>query len=120
MHTVISKESKRIGSMIYVFYNISNFIIRICANKIIVHSQVFKDILIKDYEFEEERISVIRHGVEEVPKFDKEKVKKELGLKGNVYLIIGTFHPDHQPHIIINQTDKIGKGVVVVYNSGRW
>ena len=119
MHTVISKESKRIGFMRYMFYNISNFIIRICANKIIVHSQVFKNLLIKDYRFEEERISVIRHGVKEVPKFDKEKIKKELGLKGKVSLIIGTFHPDHQPHLIINQTNKIGKEVVVVFNSGR-
>jgi len=119
MHTVISPEDERIGVIRALFYAIVNCIINITKTKVIVHSQAFKDILTLEYSFKEKNIIMIRHGVKEVPKFDKEQIKKELGLKGNVILLIGTFHRDHQPHVIINQADKIDGEVFIVWNSNK-
>jgi len=117
MHTVQSKRKH--GFIRRTFYSIANFIIKHTAKNIIVHSQVFKDILIIDYGFNEENIFVIRHGVKEVPKFDKNKIKKELGLKGKVSLIIGTFHPDHQPHLAIEKVNELDGTLLIVWNSNK-
>jgi len=112
-------RKNKFGFIRTTFYKIANFIIKHTAKNIIVHSQVFKDILIEEYGFKEERIFVIRHGVKEVPKFDKEKIKKELGLKGKVYLIIGTFHPDHQPHLAIEKVNELDGTLLIVWNSNK-
>jgi len=121
MHTVISPDNENIGYVRAIFYFIANLIIRMTTNKIIVHSQAFKEILIIDYGFKEKNITVIRHGVKEVPKFDKDEIRKKLGINKNekVCLLIGTFHRDHQPHVIINQADKIKNKILVVWNSSK-
>ena len=117
MHNVLPRKSGY-GMLRRSFYAFSNAIINLCCESIIVHSQVFKDILVNDYDFDERNVFVIRHGVKEVPKFNKSEIKKKLKLKGNVYMIIGNFHRNHQPHIIMEQSKKIGgKNILIVWNS---
>jgi glycosyltransferase involved in cell wall biosynthesis len=116
MHTV--NKPKKFGFLRRCFYKTSNLFIRLFADIIIVHSEAFKKILIKDYNFNPKMIKVIRHGVKKVPKFNKKKVRKELGLTDKVYLIIGNFHKNHQPHIIVKQLNEIGKTLLIVWNSG--
>ena len=119
MHTVLSPVDVNVGILRTFFYIAANIIIGLTKTKIIVHSEAFKNILVCDYFFNEKSIVVIRHGVKEVPKFDREKIKKELGLKGNVILLIGTFHKDHQPHLVIYQADKIDGEIFIVWNSDK-
>jgi hypothetical protein len=123
MHTIISKDEKLNGSKLKVFlrrllYTIQNKLIGIASDTIIVHAQFFKDILIKDYKVKGSRIKVIPQGImEDIPKYDKEGLKKLLRLEGPIYLIIGSFVPDHGADVIIKQADKIGKTILIVANS---
>jgi glycosyltransferase involved in cell wall biosynthesis len=115
MHTV--NKPNKFGFVRRMFYKFSNWIIKKTADKVIVHSNAFKQILVRDYNFNPKQIVVIRQGVKKVPGCDKEAIKKELGLKGKVYLIIGNFHKSHRPHVILSQAAKINGTVLVVWNS---
>ena len=123
MHTIISKHQKFEGNKIKTFlrkrlYKYQNKLIGMTSNKIIVHSTFFKDILIYEYGLKEMDIEVIPQAIQEnIPKYDKEKLKKLLKLEGPIYLIIGSFIPDHGADIIIKQAEKIGKTILVVANS---
>ena len=121
MHTVLSPGNENIGLMRTFFYLISNLIINITKYKIIVHSEVFKNILHVDYFFSEKKVFVIRHGIRKVPKLNREDIRKKICIRKNekICLLIGTFHPDHQPHLVISQADKIKAKVFVVWNSNR-
>jgi len=122
MHTVQSQNQEFEGSKLKTFlrkqlYKRQNGHIDATTKLIIVHAQFFKDILVKEYDISEEKIKVIPHGIiENIKITDKEQAKKELNLSGPVYLIIGTFVPDHGADIILKQADKIGKTILVVSN----
>jgi len=125
MHTVLSQSQQFEGSKIKTFlrkflYNRQNRHIDGTTKLIVVHAQFFKDILVMEYGVPEEKIKVIPHGIIENIKnektINKEQAKKELGLSGPVYLMIGTLIPDHGADIILKQADKIGKTILVVTN----
>jgi len=120
MHTVLSKKEKFNSGKVKTFlrkvlYNLQNKFIGFISDKIIVHAEFFKDILVNEYGLNENKIEVIPQGIiEDIPKYNKEKLKKEVGIKGNVYLIIGSLVPDHGADIILKQANKIGKTILVV------
>jgi glycosyltransferase involved in cell wall biosynthesis len=122
MHTVLSQKEKFHGKKIKTFfrkilYKTQNKFIDIFSSGIIVHSEYFKKILTKEYNVQEEKITVFHHAIpENIKIIDKNTAKKELNLSGNVYLLIGTMMPDHGHDIILKQADKIGKMILVVTN----
>jgi len=122
MHSVLSQREKFIGSRIKtifrkIFYKIQNWYIKKIFNKIIIHSESFKEILINEYGFKEEKIKVFPHAIiENIKTLSKTKSRKELKISGKVYLLIGTMNIDHGHHVIIRQADKIGKTILVATN----
>jgi len=122
MHTVPSQKTIFKGGLIKNFlrkllYKIQNKWINWASNKIIVHTNFFKEILINEYSIPKEKIKVLPHAIiEDLRITNKIKAKKELNLSGPVYLLIGTMIPDHGHDIIIKQADKIGKTILVVTN----
>ena len=123
MHTVLSKKERLKGGRIKVFlrkmlYITQNFFIKMVSNSIVVHANFFKDILVDDYKFLPEKINVIPQGIiENVPETEIDEAKKELNLSGPVYLIIGSFVPDHGADKIISQANRIGGTILVATNS---
>ncbi len=67
----------------------------IFSSKVIVHTQVAKNTLIKDYGFAGEKVRVIPHGTDlQVLRLTGRNAKKQLGLDGvNVLLFFGFIHP---------------------------
>lgn len=122
LHTVLPLKEKFGGGIVKTFlrkilYITQNKVIDNCSNKVIVHSDFFVSILTKDYNFKKDKISVIPQGIiEKVPTISKEKAKKELGLNGTVYLVIGNLHKDHGIDKILKNADKIGKTILIVSN----
>ena len=122
MHTVLSCDENFRGSKLKTFlrkllYRFQNRIIKNTSDKVIVHAQFFKDILIEEYGFDDKKIKVIPQAIlEDVPMMDKGKAKKKFGLKGPVYLIIGSFVPDHGADMIIKRAAGIDGTILVVAN----
>jgi glycosyltransferase involved in cell wall biosynthesis len=122
MHTVLSKNEKFSENRIKVIlrrllYSSQNRLIRKFCDVIHVNEDFAKEILIKDYHFNPEKIIVIPQGVIdniEIP--DKQKSRKELSLSGKVYLMMGNLTVDTGADRIINQADKIGKTILFVTN----
>lgn len=124
MHTILSQKEKFKGSKLKTFlrkilYLTQNRVINWFSDKIVVHADFFKNILIKEYGVPSKKITVLPQGIiENVPHYDKLKMKKELKLSGNVYLFMGSMVPDHGHDIIIRQADKLDGTVLVVANPG--
>jgi glycosyltransferase involved in cell wall biosynthesis len=122
MHTVLSKKEKFEGSKLKTFlrkklYLFQNKWVSLTCKKIIVHTEVFKKILIKEYNIPAEKIDVFPHSIiENIKITDKEIAKKKLGLSGKVFLLIGTMIPDHGHDTIISQANKIGGTILVATN----
>ena len=120
MHTVLSKKEKLKGSKLKValrkvLYFFQNRLMGYLSDKVIVHSEHFKQILIKDYKLKAKKIKVIPQAIQEnIPKYDKEEIRKELKLDSNVYLVIGSLVPDHGADVIIKQANNIGKKILIV------
>ncbi|MCR4284917.1 MAG: glycosyltransferase [archaeon] len=124
MHTVLSQREKFKSGPIKTFlrkvlYQIQNRVIGNVSERVILHADFFKKILSEEYKVSKRKIVIIPQGIiEDIPKYNKNIIKKELGLSGPVYLFIGSMIPDHGHDIIINQADKIGKTILVVANPG--
>ncbi|MEI7719311.1 MAG: glycosyltransferase family 4 protein [archaeon] len=122
MHTVLSKNENLKGNILkrflrkYILSPVQNRLIRIVSNCTIVHSEFFKKILVNEYGFNPSKIAVLPQGIESAKLMGKDKAKKMLNLKGNIYLLLGSFVPDHGADIIVEQADKIGKTVLIVVN----
>ena len=122
MHTALSLKEKFKGNFIKNFfrkllYFFQNKLINLASDYIIVHAHFFKDILIREYGFSENKLSVLPHGIiDDVKTIPKNKAKKNLGISGNIYLIIGNFVPDHGADIILKQADKIRATILIVAN----
>jgi glycosyltransferase involved in cell wall biosynthesis len=125
MHTALSLKEKFRGSKLKtilrkILYIIQNKWIEITSDKIIVHAEMFKDILSSEYSIPKSKINVIPHGIiEDIKMISKQDARKELKLSGNVYLLIGTMTPDHGHDVIVKQADKIGKTILVVTNPSK-
>lgn len=122
MHTILSPKESFRGSKFKTFfrrilYFFQNRLIRNASDLVFVHAKFFKYILTKEYGFPEKKIIVLPQGIiEGIQKINKKTAKKELGLSGNIYLIIGNFAPSHGADIILEQAEKIGKTILVVIN----
>ena len=122
MHNVLSQKQEFNESKIKTYfrkmlYRFQNKEIRDNSDIIIVHAEFFKKILVEEYDVPREKIIVLRQGIQEDIKLIPQKqAKKELNLKGNVYLIIGSLIPDHGADIIINQANEIGGTILIVAN----
>ena len=61
---------------------------------------------------------VIPHGVKEnIPRFDKNRAKKELNLSGNVYLVMGNMGKLKGTDIIVKLAKSIGKTILIAGHS---
>jgi len=124
MHTVLSQNENFKSGMTKtilrkILYKIQNKLILKVSDEIILHANFFKEILINEYGAKNEKITIFPQGIiDKIPEYSKEKLKKELGLKGPVYLFMGSMVPDHGHDIIIKQAKEIGKTILVVANPG--
>ena len=125
MHTILSQKEKFSGSnpakifLRKTLYFIQNRWINWFSDVIVVHTNFLKNTLSKEYNVKKSKILVFPQGIiENAPRYNKRKAKKELKLSGNVYLFMGSMVPDHGHDIIIKQADKVGKTILVVANPG--
>lgn len=123
MHTILSEKEPLRGNFLKLFlrkrilYPTQNWLIGKVSDKVIVHADFFKTILVEEYKLSGKKIFVLPQGIiENKNLISKEKARKELGLSGKVYLIIGSFVPDHGSDIILKEANKIGKTILVVVN----
>ncbi|HTZ41685.1 MAG TPA: glycosyltransferase [Candidatus Omnitrophota bacterium] len=122
MHTVLPKSEKFQESKIKILfrkmlYATQNRFIRDFCDLIHVNERFFKDVLVEDYHFNPEKIAIIPQGViDNIKMPDKKKSRKELGLSGNIYLIIGNLTVDSGADRVIQQADKIGKTILFATN----
>lgn len=58
------------------------------ANKVIVHTEYFKNSLIEGYGIDQNKIKVVPHGVEELKRIDKNKARKILNLDKNKFILL--------------------------------
>jgi len=122
MHTVLSCNEKFRSGKIKTFlrkilYKVQNRFIRNTSDIVVVHSDFFKDILVNEYGFDSDKVKVVPQAIiEDVPLMDKDKAKEKFNLKGPVYLIIGSFVPDHGGDIIIKQAKNIDGTILIVSN----
>jgi glycosyltransferase involved in cell wall biosynthesis len=124
MHTVLSQKEKFKGNKIKIFlrkilYLTQNRWINWFSDIVVVHTGFLKETLSDEYGMRKNKVFVFSQGIlENVPKYNKQKIKKELKLSGPVYLLTGSMLPDHGHDIIIRQANKIGKTILVVANPG--
>lgn len=122
MHTVLPKNEKFQESRLKhilrkILYVSQNSLIRHLCDLIHVNENFFREVLVRDYRFNPDKIAIIPQGVIESIKIpDKEKSRKELALSGKVYLIIGNLTVDSGADRVISQADKIGKTILFVTN----
>jgi len=122
MHTVLSPKEKFSENFLKIFlrkilYIFQNKLINFVSDIVIVNERFFKSILIKQYNFSENKIKIIPQGMrEDINLINKDKAKKELNVSGNVYLIIGNLTSDSGADLILRQADKIGKTIIFVTN----
>jgi glycosyltransferase involved in cell wall biosynthesis len=122
MHTALSLKENFKGSKLKtifrkILYITQNRIINWCNDEVIVHANFFKDILIKEYGFRQEKIIILPQAIIEHKKLpEKQEARKKLKLKGKIYLIIGGFVPDHGADIIIKKAKEIGPTILIVAN----
>ena len=82
MHTVLSQKEKFKGSILKTFlrkilYSAQNRVINWCSSKVVVHAEFFKEILIAEYGFSEDKIQIIPQGIiEDVNIISKDEAKK--------------------------------------------
>lgn len=76
-----------------VKYAFRNIYIPLCKNadRVFVHEELFKDVLINEYGICADKISVIHHGIENLKPMNKVKACKDLKLnpKNNIVLFMG-------------------------------
>lgn len=122
MHTVLSQKeefkSGKLKNFLRKFlYQAQNKWIGVTSKKIVVHADAFKEILMKEYSINPNKIVVLPHAIiEDIKTSDKLDAKKELKLKGKVYLLIGSMVPDHGHDIILRQAGKINGTILVATN----
>jgi len=120
MHTALSQKEKYSEFFLKTFfrnllYRFQNRLINKVSDSIIVHSDFFVPILVKEYGFSRKKLTVLPQGIiEDIPTITKNRAKKELGLKGNVHLIIGNLTPDSGADIPLKYANQIGKTILVV------
>ena len=67
-----------------------------------------------EYNFPAEKVMVLRQGIlEDIELIQKNKAKEQLGLKGNIYLVIGSLVPDHGADTVIKQAKQIDGTIVI-------
>ena len=124
MHTILSQKEKFRESKLKTFlrktlYVVQNRWINWFSNVIVVHTNFLKETLAREYGVGKNKIVVFPQGIlENVPRYNKAKIKKKLKLSGPIYILMGSMIPDHGHDIIVSQADKIGKTVLVVANPG--
>jgi glycosyltransferase involved in cell wall biosynthesis len=122
MHTVLSQNEKFKGNKLKtilrkILYRTQNKLINRVSNKIVVHANFFKEILIREYQVKPEKIIVLPQGIiEGIKTLSKKEARKKFNLSGPVYLFMGSMVSDHGHDIIIKQADKIGSTILIVAN----
>ena len=123
MHNVPSKktkikESKTKNLLRKILYLAQNKTIKNLSDYVFVHCHYFKKILIDEYGFNARKIGVIPQAVKEnIKTSDRNTARKNLKLSGKIYLIIGTFVPDHGAGDVVKQANKIDGKVLIVTNA---
>jgi len=122
MSTVLSQKEKFRGNPLKNFlrkylYFFQNRLINWTSDSVIVTMKSHKNILVKEYGFDQDKIEIFTSGGPTNFKItERQKAKKELNLSGPVYLIIGNLVPDHGIDKILKQAKKIKGTILVVGN----
>lgn len=122
MHTVLPKKEEIKEGWIKSFlrknfYVLQNGFIKKASNLVVVNEDFLKKTLMEDYNFESKKITVIPQPLTEKPfLINKSKAKKELGITGKMFLIIGNLTEDVGADIIIRKAGKIGKTIIFATN----
>ena len=122
MSTVLSQKEKFRGNPLKNFlrkylYFFQNRLINWTSDSVIVTMKSHKNILVKEYGFDQDKIEIFTSGGPTNFKItERQKAKKELNLKGNVYLLIGNIVPDHGIEEIMRQAKKINGTILIVGN----
>jgi len=122
MSTILSQKEEFKGNPLKNFlrkylYFFQNRLINWTSDLVIVTMKSHKDILVNEYGFDQDKIEIFTSGGPTNFKITpKQKVKKELKLKGPVYLIIGNLVQDHGIHLILKQSKKIDGTILIVGN----
>ena len=125
MHNVPSKktrikESKIKNLLRKTLYLNQNMMIKYFSDYTITHCEYFKKILVNEYCFNEKKISVIPQAIKGgIKTINKKTARRDLRLSGKIYLIIGTFVPDHGAAEVVKQADKINGKILIVTNPSR-
>ncbi len=121
MHTVLSKKEKLFPDIKWwtwikrnLLYPLDNKIISHFSDYIIVHTELLSDKLSEDYHISKKKLVIIPQGLRDnLVHLNKNIEKKKLGIKGNLYLMIGNIAPLKGFDIILKQADKIGKTIIL-------
>lgn len=122
MHTVLSLKERFRESKIKTFlrkmlYFTQNRVINWTSDKVVVHAGFFKEILVKEYRFKEEKVDIFPQGIiEGIKTLSKEQARKKFHLSGPVYLFMGSMVPDHGHDMIIKKAKEIEGTILVVAN----
>jgi glycosyltransferase involved in cell wall biosynthesis len=122
MHTALSQKENFVGSKLKTFlrkilYKTQNMFIRLASDLVFVHSDFFVPVLMNEYNFSREKLIILPQGIiSGIKTIQKNKAKKELGISGNMFLIIGNLTADSGPDIILKYAKEIGKTIVIVSN----
>ncbi len=125
LHNVPSKKTDRKESKIKsilrrALYTTQNAMIKHFSDYTLTHCEHFRNLLNEEYGFKLEKITAIPQAIKKIEMVPKRELsRKELGLSGKNYLIIGTFVPDHGAADVVKQADKINGTVLIVTNASR-
>ncbi len=126
MHTVHTKNEPLFSSYPFlnflkrrITYPLNYIFTNLFAEKIIVHAPFLKESLVENSSVKKSKIVIIPHGAKlDTPYFNKSESKKELNLKGKVYLMIGTMGLNKGFDLILKQAKNIGKTIMIVGGFG--
>ncbi|MGZ4901311.1 MAG: glycosyltransferase family 4 protein [Halobacteriota archaeon] len=86
LHTILPKPPSKARAVTREIYNLSD--------SVVVHAQVGADILQDDYGLDDSKITVVPHGVPDVPFISTEQPKRKLGFSRRFVLAtFGLLHP---------------------------
>lgn len=125
MHTIHGKKEKLIHkSKLWLFlrshivYPLENRIIGKLSDVLIAHTDFLAKRLISDYKIPKKKVRVIPHAVNiGVPIISKGRAKRELGIKGPLYLMMGNITYQKGFDRILKKAASI-KGNIIVFGQG--
>lgn len=101
-HSVIPNPDERLRNVVRSIASLTKLLV--------VMNKLSEDVLVKDYAIAKNRITIIPHGIPQIPFESSEKAKTELGLKGKTILTtFGMISPNKGLEHVIHALPKVVK-----------